>query len=182
MTATEDPQPKVRRSAPPPPSKAASASSAVVANPAAPAPAVPAIESETVSPVVATAGGVNPGEEFDPFGAPMVANVNAAPGNVATTQGASYIDAPSAAASQAHPKAASFDEDDFDFSDLPPLRSNLVSPWQLFSNLRPVLEGRLRLVVSMMSLPRLTMSSKSLKSSLQATDRRILVAIRVMRW
>lgn len=120
MTATEDPQPKVRRSAPPPPSKAASASSAVVANPAAPAPAVPAIESETVSPVVATAGGVNPGEEFDPFGAPMVANVNAAPGNVATTQGASYIDAPSAAASQAHPKAASFDEDDFDFSDLPP--------------------------------------------------------------
>lgn len=123
MTVTEDTQPKVRRSAPPPPSKTASASSAVVANPAAPAPSAPsapATESETVSPVVATAGGVNPGEEFDPFGAPMVANVNAAPGNIATTQGASYIDAPSTAASQAHPKTASFDEDDFDFSDLPP--------------------------------------------------------------
>ncbi|WVO23437.1 uncharacterized protein IAS62_004790 [Cryptococcus decagattii] len=117
MTSNEDSQPKVRRSAPPPPSKATSASSALVANPAAPAPAT---ESETVSPVVATAGGINPGEEFDPFGAPMVASANAALGNVATTQGASYIDAPSMAASQAHPKIASFDEDEFDFSDLPP--------------------------------------------------------------
>lgn len=117
MTSNEDSQPKVRRSAPPPPSKSTSASSALVANPAAPAPAT---ESETVSPVVATAGGINPGEEFDPFGAPMVASGNAALGNVATTQGASYIDAPSMAASQAHPKTASFDEDEFDFSDLPP--------------------------------------------------------------
>lgn len=117
MTSNEDSQPKVRRSAPPPPSKSASASSALVANPAAPAPVT---ESETVSPVVATAGGINPGEEFDPFGAPMVASANAALGNVATIQGASYIDAPSMAASQAHPKTASFDEDEFDFSDLPP--------------------------------------------------------------
>lgn len=117
MTSNEDSQPKVRRSAPPPPSKSTSASSALVANPAAPAPAT---ESETVSPVVATAGGINPGEEFDPFGAPMVASANAALGNVATTQGASYINAPSMAASQAHPKTASFDEDEFDFSDLPP--------------------------------------------------------------
>ncbi|KIY35430.1 UBA/TS-N domain-containing protein [Cryptococcus gattii E566] len=117
MTSNEDSQPKVRRSAPPPPTKSTSASSALVANPAAPAPAT---ESETVSPVVATAGGINPGEEFDPFGAPMVASANAALGNVATTQGASYVDAPSMAASQAHAKTASFDEDEFDFSDLPP--------------------------------------------------------------
>ncbi|WVQ76203.1 hypothetical protein IAR50_005867 [Cryptococcus sp. DSM 104548] len=67
----------------------------------APSPPTKAV-SPAPAPVVASAGGPDVGEEFDPFGAPT-----------AISSGAPF-------GGNKQPQTASFDEDEFDFSDLPP--------------------------------------------------------------
>ncbi|WWC58122.1 uncharacterized protein I303_100657 [Kwoniella dejecticola CBS 10117] len=73
------------------------------------APPPPSHKSTPPPAAAPTSSGFEGTDEFDPFGAPVPSNAAAAPAAAA----------PSIIASQA-PKTSSFDEDDFDFSDLPP--------------------------------------------------------------
>ncbi|ODN96331.1 hypothetical protein I350_08357 [Cryptococcus amylolentus CBS 6273] len=100
-SASEEQEQKIRRSAPPPPTKAVSP-----------------------APVVASAGGPDVGEQFDPFGAPTAVSSSAAFGNVATAQVQPPVPA---RPEQQQPQTASFDEDEFDFSDLPPAQVDQTS-------------------------------------------------------
>ncbi|WWC85800.1 uncharacterized protein L201_000667 [Kwoniella dendrophila CBS 6074] len=69
------------------------------ANKSTPPPNIPTQSTST--------SGFGGDDEFDPFGAPVTSTSNAAPAAISSQSGNA-------------PKTASFDEDDFDFSDLPP--------------------------------------------------------------
>lgn len=122
---------RVRRTAPPPPVARSHTSASVSPTPAADA---GALGAPTVSPMANTEQNGTPGTLLDPFGAPQAPGTQeqatspiGAPPAAVTTSELDPFGAPTFATGINHhgpsvvPKTAQFDEDDdFDFSDLPP--------------------------------------------------------------